>query len=118
MSAPVSMTTREHLAWLTQYWRPHRTFAAVLVFWTVLSSAVAVAFPLVWKLVIEGLEELPPGSTLAPDDLTRYGLILAAIAVGRVIVGLYPAFRACSRRSSRRTTRSLAASAPAISSRG
>lgn len=94
MSAEVTLTTRQHLAWLAQYWRPHRVFAAVLVLWTLMSSAVAVAFPLVWKLVIEGLEALPAGSSLATDDLTRYALILAAIAVGRVVVGLYPAFRA------------------------
>jgi ATP-binding cassette subfamily B protein len=88
------MTTREHLAWLAFYWRPHKVFAGVLVFWTLLSSAVAVAFPLVWKLVIEGLEELPAGQSLADADLDRFALILAAIALGRVIVGLYPAFRA------------------------
>ena len=94
MSAEVSMTTRQHLAWLGQYWRPHKVFAAVLVLWTLLSSAVAVAFPLVWKLVIEGLEELPSGSSLADAELSHFAVILAAIAVGRIVVGLYPAFRA------------------------
>ena len=93
MSEPPTMTTREHLAWLGGYWRPHKAFAGVLVFWTLLSSAVAVAFPLVWKLVIEGLEELPAGSSLADADLDQFALILAAIALGRVVVGLYPAFR-------------------------
>jgi len=94
MSGPPTLTTRQHLAWLAVYWRPHKTFALVLVFWTLLSSAVAVAFPLVWKLVIDGLHVLPPGEVLADDDLGRFAAILAAIAVGRVIVGLYPAFRA------------------------
>ncbi len=94
MSEPVFLTTRQHLAWLGAYWRPHKVFAAVLVFWTLLSSAVAVAFPLVWKLVIDELHALPEGSALADDDLQRFALILAAIAVGRLIVGLYPAFRA------------------------
>ena len=66
----------------------------MLVFWTLLSSTVAVAFPLVWREVIDGLRELPAGQPLADNDLHRYALILAAIAIGRVIVGLYPAFRA------------------------
>jgi len=90
----VVMTTREHLAWLADYWRPHRAFAALLVLWTLLSSAVAVAYPLVWKVVIEGLEALPPGASLADADLGRFAAILAVIALGRVVAGLYPAFRA------------------------
>ena len=94
MSGPPTMTTREHLKWLAAYWRPHKVFALVLVFWTLMSSAVAVAFPLVWMLVIDGLHALPPGEILADDDLGRYAAILAVIAVGRVVVGLYPAFRA------------------------
>ena len=94
MSGKPTLTTRQHLLWLAAYWRPHKVFALVLVFWTLMSSAVAVAFPLVWKLVIDGLQALPPGEVLADDDLTRFALILAVIAAGRVVVGLYPAFRA------------------------
>lgn len=99
MSAPtrpgaVSMSVRESLAWLADYWRPHGVFAAVLVFWTLLSSAVAVAFPLVWKEVVDGLTALDAGAPIPASDLWRYSLILGAIAVGRVVVGFYPAFRA------------------------
>lgn len=94
MSAPVTMTTREHLAWLAAYWRPHRVFAVVLVLFTLLSSAVAVAYPLAWKFVIEGLESLPAGDSLATTELGRFAAILAAVALGRIIAGLYPAFRA------------------------
>lgn len=91
---PVRMTVRQNLAWLAEYWRPHRTFALVLVFWTLLSSAVAVAFPLVWKEVIDGLAALEPGVAIPTNDLWLFTAILVAIAVGRVVVGLYPAFRA------------------------
>ena len=90
----ITMTTREHLAWLADYWRPHRAFAALLVCWTLLSSAVAVAYPLVWKLVIEGLEARPAGSPLGNADIGRFAAILAVIALGRIVVGMYPAFRA------------------------
>ena len=94
MTTPVTMTTREHLGWLANYWRPYRAFAALLVCWTLLSSAVAVAYPLVWKLVIEGLEARPAGSPLGDADIGRFTAILAAIALGRIVVGMYPAFRA------------------------
>src|SRR5688572_1423335 len=93
MTAPFTMTTREHLAWLAAYWRPHLLFAVGLVLFTLLSSAVAVAYPLAWKLVIEGLERLPAGAPLATTELRRFAAILAAIALGRIVAGLYPAFR-------------------------
>jgi ATP-binding cassette subfamily B multidrug efflux pump len=93
MSAPITMSTREHLAWLARYWRPHYRFAALLVLWTMLSSAVAVAFPLVWKMVIERLESLPAGAGLAASELRRFTAILLVIALGRIVVGLYPSFR-------------------------
>jgi ATP-binding cassette subfamily B protein len=93
MTRAVAMTTREHLVWLAQYWRPHRAFAGVLVLWTLLSSVVAMAFPLVWKLVIERLEALPAGATLAGAELWRFAAILGVIALGRILAGLYPALR-------------------------
>ena len=94
MTTPVTMTAREHLRWLAEYWRSHRAFAALLVGWTLLSSAVAVAYPLVWKLVIEGIEAKPAGASLGDADIGRFAAILAAIALGRIVVGLYPGFRA------------------------
>ncbi len=88
------MTTREHLAWLLAYWRPHRLFALLLLFMTLMSTAVAVAFPLVWGVVIDGLHALPPGGRLGDADLGRYSAILGAIALGRFVAGLYPGLRA------------------------
>ena len=88
------MSTREHLAWIAECWRSHRGFAVFLVFVTLLTSAVAVAVPLAWRAVIDGLGALAPGGRLADADLRRFALILAAVGVGRMLAGLYPAFRA------------------------
>jgi ATP-binding cassette subfamily B protein len=93
MTAPVVMTTWDHLKWLAAYWRPHRAFAGVLILFTLLSSAVAVAYPLAWKFVIEELERLPSGDSLAAANLGRFTAILAAIALGRIVAGFYPGFR-------------------------
>ena len=41
MTAGVSMSTREHIAWLAAYWRPHRRFLVFLFAFTLVSSAVA-----------------------------------------------------------------------------
>ena len=93
-TSSVRMTTRESLAWLAACWRPHRAFAALLVLMTLLTSAVAVAFPLVWRLVIDGLDALPPGARLADAGLSYFARTLCLIAAGRIVAGLYPAFRA------------------------
>jgi ATP-binding cassette subfamily B protein len=89
----VTLTTREHLRWIQQYWRGHGRFAAVLVLWTVMSSAVAVSFPLLWKMVLDRLELLPPAAPLPSADLTRFAVLLGVIALSRIVVGFYPALR-------------------------
>ena len=94
-SSTVHMTTRESLAWLAALWRPHRGFAVLLVLMTLLTSAVAVAVPLAWRLVIDGLGSLPPGGRLGDAELRYFAAVLAAIAVGRIVAGFYPSFRSC-----------------------
>lgn len=91
---PVSMTTREHVAWLWGFWRPHRKFLVFLVFFTLVSSAVAIAYPLVFKQVIDGVYTKMEGAAPERVELVRLLGILALIAGGRVIAGFYPAFRA------------------------
>jgi ATP-binding cassette subfamily B protein len=94
MKTTVTMTTREHLNWLADFWRPHRRFLLFLVFFTLVSSAVAIAYPLVFRKVIDGVYHTL--ETSRPDDtiLMRMLGILALIAFGRFIAGFYPAFRA------------------------
>ncbi|MCE9636440.1 MAG: ABC transporter ATP-binding protein/permease [Planctomycetes bacterium] len=92
--AGLRMTTRESLAWLGALWRPHRGFAAFLVLMTLLTSAVAVGFPLAWRQVIDGLGAVPEGGRLGDEQLLHYAKILVLIAVGRIVVSFYPAFRA------------------------
>jgi ABC-type multidrug transport system fused ATPase/permease subunit len=93
MTTMAAMSTGDHLRWLARYWRPHRAFAGVLLLWTLMSSSVAMAFPLVWKLVIERLEALPPGTAMSGADLRRFAAILGVIALGRIVAGLYPGLR-------------------------
>jgi ATP-binding cassette, subfamily B, multidrug efflux pump len=98
MSAPaapaVSMTTREHIAWLAEYWKPHRRFLIFLFLFTLVSSAVAIAYPLVFRKVIDGVYTVL--ETAKPENAQLYRLIgiLGLIAAGRLVAGFYPAFRA------------------------
>jgi ATP-binding cassette subfamily B protein len=94
MTPSVQMTTRERIAWLARFWRPHRPFLAFLFFFTLVSSAVAIVYPLVFKVVVDQLYQR--SSAARPDDALLFRLlgILALIALGRFIAGFYPAFRA------------------------
>ncbi len=82
-------STRDRLAWLGAYWKPHLVFAGGLLSLTLVSSAIAIAYPLAFKLAIDAIEKNALGERLAKIE----GL-LALILVGRLVAGLYPGFRA------------------------
>ncbi len=88
------MTTREHIAWLLAYWKPHRRFLYFLFFFTLVSSGVAIAYPLVFRFVIDRIYSTIEAAQPENRDLYRLLGVLALIAVGRFIAGFYPAFRA------------------------
>ena len=49
------MTLRGRVSWFWSYWRPHRYFLVFLAFFTLLSSAVTVAYPLAFRNIIDRL---------------------------------------------------------------
>ena len=79
-----------HMRWIAGYWRAHRGHIAVLLALTVVSSGVALGFPLVFRYVLDNLQPvLDDGSRLR-----QVMLILGALAFGRFVAGLYPGARA------------------------
>lgn len=95
---PPAGTTREKIAWIWSFWRPHRGFLVFLFLFTLVSSAVTIAYPMVFKVVLDKLfraAEQGTGTTSIPRaTVQNVLLILAAIGVGRFIAGFYPSFRA------------------------
>jgi ABC-type multidrug transport system fused ATPase/permease subunit len=85
---------RDHIAWLAAFWKPHRKFLIFLSFFTLVSSAVAIAYPLVFRRVIDGVYRSIAAANPQGAELTKLLGILALIAMGRFIAGFYPAFRA------------------------
>ncbi len=94
MTATIKMNTREHLAWLAAYWRPHWKFLFFLFAFTLVSSAVAIAYPLVFRTVIDGIYQSLEATEPQQQELNRLIAILALIALGRFSAGFYPGFRA------------------------
>ncbi len=87
------LSFREHVQWIWRYWRPHKHILVFLALFTLISTAVAVAYPLVFRWVIDRLTEMLEVEE-GVADLTNVMLILSAILVGHFIARLYPAARA------------------------
>ena len=88
MSA-ASPSTRDRLAWLAGFWRPHWRFALGLLLLTLLSSAIAMVYPLAFREAIDAI-----GAGTLGERLASIEGVLALILIGRLIAGLYPGFRA------------------------
>ena len=87
------LSFREHVRWLWRYWRPHRRILVFLALFTLVSTAVAVAYPLVFRAVIDRVSEMfKAGDT--ETDISGIMLTLGAILVGYFVSRLYPATRA------------------------
>jgi ABC-type multidrug transport system fused ATPase/permease subunit len=91
-SAP-RLSFREHLHWMWRYWRPHKYILVFLALFTLISTAVAVAYPLVLRAVLDRVTGIFEAEGEAAEIRTVM-LILAAILFGHFIARLYPATRA------------------------
>jgi len=90
-----------YIKWLWNEYRTHWRMVMFLLFLTVLSTIIAVLFPIVLKYIIDGLvtglESYQTGkSTLADaqNERNRMLLMLLAMGLGPVFSGIYPYFRA------------------------
>jgi ABC-type multidrug transport system fused ATPase/permease subunit len=99
---PWNPTLRDRVRWIWRFWRPHRGFLVLLLLLTLVSSGVAIAYPLVFRVILDrlagslggGKEPLGVPGTVDPGTLRGILKILAVIALGRFIAGLYPGCRA------------------------
>lgn len=87
------MVLSKRIGWIWSYWGPHRRVLIILFVFTLVSSAVAIAFPLVFRTIIDQVVDALGSGEPSRFNLRRAMLILAAIALGRFIAGFYPAFR-------------------------
>ncbi|MCK4510833.1 ABC transporter ATP-binding protein [bacterium] len=91
-SAP-KLSLKEHILWMWDYWRPHKYLLVFMAAFTLLSTAVTVAYPLVFRTVIDRVSGIFESGT-ADASIRGIMVILGAILVGHFISRLYPATRA------------------------
>lgn len=85
-----------HIAWIWHVWKEKKGLIILLLFLTLLSSAVAVAFPLLTKELFDMLEGILSGKSVYPDPaaaLKKAALFFAALGVAGFIAGFFPGVR-------------------------
>lgn len=84
---------RGYLKWIMEFWKPHKKHLMVLVFFTVVSSAVALSFPLVFRYLLDNVQQVL-GQDGRSSEFQTILMVLGALALARFVAGLYPGARA------------------------
>lgn len=80
--------------WILNAWGRHRGWVALLFFFTLVSAGVTMAYPLVLREVVRGLEAAVLSQGGIDVAARRAALLLVAIGLGRWLAAMYPATRA------------------------
>lgn len=93
----------KHMKWIFRQWAAQKWFIVIMVFFTLASSAVSIAYPFVFKKLIDLLKAVAKPEVLLanPDQynaamaaVNRIILLFLAIGLAQLITGVYPSFRA------------------------
>ncbi len=86
-----------HIKWIFKEWASQKWWVLLLLLFTLLSSAVAVAYPIVFKKLIDLLSDIlkfPANYPTPMHQVNRIIMLFLAIGCGQLITGFYPSFRA------------------------
>ena len=85
-----------HIKWILNEWKSHKLYIILLLFLTLLSTSVAVAYPFLFRQLVDTLEKslsLPEvDNPMAP--IHKIVLIMLIVGFVRIISAFYPGFRA------------------------
>lgn len=84
---------RGYLKWIIGFWKPHKKHLVVLVFFTLVSTAVALSFPLVFRYLLDHVQKVL-GDEGGSSEFRKIIIILSVLVFARFIAGLYPGARA------------------------
>ncbi|MBP7094701.1 MAG: ABC transporter ATP-binding protein [Spirochaetia bacterium] len=90
-------TNMSRIAWIWRIWRERPALIALLFLLTLLSSAVAVTYPFLSKLLLDALQaSLETGAAArgeAMDEIDRIVLLFLAVGAAGLVAGLFPGIR-------------------------
>ncbi len=87
---------KKHLAWVWNIWRERKWLILLLFVLTLISSAVAVAYPYISKLLIDSLQKLlEKGESLdvAQREIQRLAMLVLTVGAAGFIASLFPGVR-------------------------
>lgn len=90
------MKANKHLKWIVKVWMTQKWFLLIMLFFTLGSSAVAVANPLVFRKLIDTLKDILAAPELPGDAMRQVDRVIwlfVALGFAQLITGFYPAFR-------------------------
>ena len=86
----------KHLKWILEQYKTQKWFVLIMVVLTLLSSVVSIAFPYVFKEMLDLLKDILQFPAKYPEPMQavyRIIKILFAIGLAQLITGLYPGIR-------------------------
>lgn len=86
-----------HIKWIVRQWVAQKWFILIMIFFTLLSSAVAIAYPLIFKKLIDLMSDILKFPASYPDPMqqvNRIVMLFLAVGVAQLFAGFYPSFRA------------------------
>ena len=86
---------RDKIRWIWNVWKPIRAWFWLLVVLTVISTSVAMAYPLVLKSLLDSLQQIVAGGDRSEASSRLWGAVFALMAIGfgRFLANFYPAAR-------------------------
>jgi ATP-binding cassette subfamily B protein len=91
------MKINYHIKWIYKQWKDHKQFVVLLVFMTILSTAVTTAYPYVFKKIIDSFQKILMHKNQYPNPqkiVLKYIMIIFAIGLTQLVASLYPGLRA------------------------
>jgi len=86
-----------HVKWIIERWSKKKGYLFILIFLTLLSTSVTVAYPYIFKILIDNMKNVIDKAVPASKEQTEVIKIIwmiVAVGIVKLFAGLYPGVRA------------------------
>ena len=84
-----------HVAWILRQWHTQRWFLVIMIIFTLGSSVVSIAFPIIYRRLIDTIKDIlsSPDYPQPMQAINNLIYMFLALGLAQLITDLYPAFR-------------------------